>query len=65
MLNFDWLAEVSLGSAKLVFLGLFLGIALLVSRLPSAFVRDGGRWTDLRLWTYGLLALTATIYCLF
>ena len=69
MLNFDWLSGVSPGTARLVFLGLFVVIGLLVSAVPRAAIYEGVArprwWHNLKLWAWGVLLSIFIVYCLF
>jgi hypothetical protein len=69
ILNFEWLLGVSTAHAKLVFLGLFILIGLVVSLLPAKYVLEGVKnpqwYHNLKLWAYLDLAFIFTVYCIF
>ena len=69
MLNFDWLAAVPPEGAKWVFLVLFIVIALLVWRIPDAYIyaglTDRRWWHNLKGWATAVLALIFVTYYLF
>ena len=69
MLNFDWLKSVSPESAKIVFLVLFVVIALLVLMIPREDIYEGVKnprwWHNLKLWALGVLLLIFVTYCIF
>ena len=68
MLNFDWLTDVSPGTAKTIFLVLFGIIGLLVLQLPNEYVYRGVEpedrhwWNNLKLWALGVLAILFFTY---
>lgn len=67
VLNFDWLAGVSIGAAKNVFLVLFVLIGVLVLLIPNDYVYQGVRkrrwWLNLKLWALvDLIFIFATYY---
>jgi hypothetical protein len=69
MLNFDWLAGVSIGTAKWIFLILFIVIGILVSLLPKSYIYEGVEnprwWHNLKLWAWGVLGLIFFTYYIF
>ena len=71
MLNFDWLAEVSTGSAKLIFYLLFILIGILVLLIPNEYVFEGIKvedrhwWLNLKLWAIVVLAVLFYTYFIF
>jgi hypothetical protein len=69
MLNFDWLAGISMVVAKWIFLVLFILIGLLVTRIPKAYIYEGieiPRWYhNLKLWAWGVLAFIFVTYYVF
>ena len=69
MLNFDWLADVPLGAAKWLFLVLFIGIGLIVLRIPDDYIYAGVEqrrwWHNLKLWALGVLAFIFATYYVF
>ena len=69
MLNFDWLSGVPLGTARAVFLVLFLVIALLVLMIPKAHIYEDVEkprwWHNLKLWALGVLTMIFVTYCIF
>lgn len=69
VLNFDWLAGLSVGAAKYVFLGLFVLIGILVLLIPNDYIFKGEAkrkwWLNLKLWALGDLALIFVTYYIF
>jgi len=69
VLNFDWLAGLSVGAAKNVFLGLFVFIGILVLLIPNDYIFKGITkrrwWLNLKLWALGDLALIFITYYIF
>jgi len=69
MLNFDWLSNVSIESAKWIFLILFMLIGLAIISLPNKFIYEGLekiRWYhNLKLWAIGLLGFISFVYYIF
>lgn len=69
MLNFDWLAGVSIETAKWIFLILFVVIGILVSLLPMSYIYEGIEnprwWHNLKLWAWGVLSLIFFTYYIF
>ena len=71
MLNFDWLADVSTGSAKLVFYVLFILIGILVLLIPKDYVFEGIKfedrhwWMNLKIWALAVLAVLFYTYLIF
>jgi len=71
MLNFDWLGGVSLESAKLVFLILFVLIGVLVLLIPNDQIFEGVEkedrrwWNNLKLWSLTILAVLFMTYYAF
>ena len=69
MLNFDWLADISVESAKWIFLILFMLIGVLVLLIPKEFIYEGLekiRWYhNLKLWAIGLLGFISFVYYIF
>jgi len=69
LLNFEWLNHVGMGTAKGVFLALFVVTGILVLLIPSAYIYDGveeKRWYhNLKLWAWGDLAVIFAIYYIF
>ena len=69
VLNFEWLSHVSVGTAKCVFLALFVISGLLVLMIPSKSIYEGIEnplwWHNLKLWAFGVLAIIFTIYVIF
>lgn len=68
MLNFDWLSNVPISSARCVFFGLFFLIGVLVWLIPAHYVFVGVErrhwWLDLRWWATGALAILFLTYYL-
>ncbi len=69
MLNFDWLAGLSVKTAKGIFLGLYLLILSAVWLLSKAYilrsVENPRPWHNLKWWTAGILLLLSAIYLYF
>jgi len=69
ILNFEWLAGVSIGAAKNVFLALFVLIGILVLLIPNDHVFQGVKkrkwWLNLKLWALGDLAFIFITYYIF
>ena len=68
MLNFDWLANVSPETAKLVFLVLFGIIGCMVLLLPNEYIyrgvgkKDRHWWNNLKLWALAVLSILFFTY---
>ena len=69
ILNFEWLAGVSIGVAKGVFLGPFVLIGILVLLVPNDYVFKGidkrSWWLNLKLWALVDLAFIFITYYVF
>lgn len=69
ILNFEWLAGVSIGAAKNVFLVLFVLIGILVVLIPDDYIYAGVKkrkwWLNLKLWALGDLAFIFITYYIF
>ena len=69
VLNFEWLAGVSLGAAKNVFLILFVLIGILVLLIPNDYVFKGAKkrkwWFNLKLWALCDLTFIFITYYIF
>ena len=69
VLNFEWLAGVSIGAAKNVFLVLFILIGILVLLIPNDYVYKGIEkrrwWLNLKLWALVDLAFIFLTYYIF
>ncbi|NOY37343.1 MAG: hypothetical protein GXO83_07175 [Chlorobi bacterium] len=71
MLNFDWLSGVSQESAKLVFLGLFVLIGILILLIPNDYIfqgiekKDRHWWSNLKWWAITVLAILFYVYYIF
>ncbi len=69
ILNFEWLAGVSIGAAKNVFLVLFVLIGVLVLFIPNDYIFQGVKkrrwWLNLKLWALGDLAFIFVTYYIF
>ena len=71
MLNFDWLSGISQENAKLIFLGLFILIGILVLLIPNDYAYEGVKeedrhwWNNLKLWSIGVLSVLFAIYYVF
>jgi hypothetical protein len=69
MLNFDWLAHISVESAKWVFLGLFIFLGALILFIPNKFIYQGLKkiewYHNLKIWSIGLLGFIFVVYYFF
>ncbi|UCF16967.1 MAG: hypothetical protein JSW59_05805 [Phycisphaerales bacterium] len=69
ILNFEWLAGVSIGIAKNVFLMLFVLIGVAVLLIPNDYVYKGidkrRWWLNLKLWALVDLAFIFLTYYIF
>ena len=71
MLNFDWLSGVSQQTAKMIFLGLFLLIGILVLLIPREYIFQGvpkeeRHWyMNLKLWAWIVLGVLFYTYYIF
>ncbi len=69
ILNYEWLAGVSIGAAKNVFLVLFVLIGILVLLIPNDYIYAGVKkrkwWLNLKLWALGDLAFIFITYYIF
>ncbi len=69
MLNFDWLADIPIESAKWIFLTLFILIGVVIQTIPKKFIYEGITevrwWHNLKLWAQGLLAFIFIVYYIF
>ncbi len=69
ILNFEWLAGVSIGAAKNIFLVLFVLIGILVLLIPNDYIFQGVKkrkwWLNLKLWALGDLAFIFITYYIF
>ncbi len=69
VLNFEWLAGVSMGAAKNVFLVLFVLIGFLVLLIPNDYVYKGVKkrkwWFNLKLWALCDLVFIFITYYIF
>ena len=69
ILNFDWLMGLPVSTAKIVFLGLFVLIGIMVLLIPNDYIFKGVEkrkwWLNLKLWALGDLALIFITYYIF
>ncbi len=69
MLNFDWLANVSVETAKWFFLGLFILMAIVILFIPKKFIYQGIKniewYHNLKLWSIALLGFIFVVYYFF
>lgn len=69
MLNFDWLARLSLWHAKLAIIFLFILLGMFVFSLKDSYVTAGISkprfWHNLKYWAYGILIIMVLIYLYF
>ncbi|MCB0732312.1 MAG: hypothetical protein KDC88_14910 [Ignavibacteriae bacterium] len=66
MLNFNWLTDVSLDTARWIFLTLFIITGIIVLLIPQKYIYEGIKeiriWHNLKLWTIVLLTFYFLIY---
>lgn len=71
MLNFDWLAGISLENAKIIFLVMFVLIGVLILFIPNDYIFQGLEkhkrrwWNNLKLWAIGVLSILFLTYYFF
>lgn len=69
VLNFEWLAGVSMGAAKNVFLVLFVLIGILVLLIPNDYIFKGAKkrkwWFNLKIWALVDLTFIFITYYIF
>lgn len=69
MLNFNWLADISMDSAKWIFLILFILIGVAILFIPDKFIYEGldkiRWWHNLKIWAIGLLGFIFVVYYIF
>ncbi len=69
MLNFNWLADIPVESAKWIFLCLYILIGVIVLFIPNKFIYEGLEkirwWHNLKIWAIGLLAFIFVVYYIF
>ena len=69
MLNFNWLADISVESAKWIFLILYILIGLSILFIPNKYIYEGLtkiRWYhNLKIWAIGLLGFIFVVYYTF
>lgn len=69
MLNFNWLADIPIESAKWIFLILYILIGIAVTFIPNKYIYQGLdeiRWYhNLKMWAIALLALIFVVYYIF
>lgn len=69
MLNFNWLADIPIDSAKWIFLILFILIGVMILFIPNKFIYEGLekiRWYhNLKMWAIGLLSFIFVVYYIF
>lgn len=69
MLNFDWLADISMPVAKSFFLILFAMIGILVLLIPKDYIYEGLKvrhwYHNLKIWAIGLLLFISYVYYIF
>ncbi len=69
MLNFDWLTGISMPVAKMIFLGLFVFLGILVLLIPKSFIYEGvenPRWFhNIKIWAIGDLLFIFIVYFIF
>lgn len=69
VLNFEWLAGVSMGAAKNVFLILFVLIGILVLLIPNDYIFKGAKkrkwWFNLKIWALVDLTFIFITYYIF
>ncbi len=68
MLNFDWLSDVTPETAKIIFIGLYVFIGVMVLMLPNDYVYEGVKkedrhwYNNLKIWSVAVLSILATVY---
>ncbi len=69
MLNFNWLADIPIDSAKWIFLVLYILIGVLILFIPKDFIYEGienVKWFhNLKIWAIGLLGVIFVVYYIF
>ncbi|MFQ5632387.1 MAG: hypothetical protein ACE5I1_26760 [bacterium] len=69
MLNFDWLSGISLNSAKLIIVFLFIALGVFVYSLKHTYVTEGVSrprfYHNLKYWAYAIILLIILIYLYF
>ena len=71
MLNFDWLSGISQETAKMIFMGLFIFIGILVLLIPRDYIFEGvpeedRHWyMNLKLWAWVVLGSLLYVYYIF
>jgi len=69
MLNFDWLADISMPVAKSFFHILFAMIGVLVLLIPNDYIYEGLKvrhwYHNLKIWAIGLLLFISYVYYIF
>lgn len=69
MLNFNWLAGITVESAKWIFLILYVLIGVAILFIPNKFIYEGldkiGWWHNLKIWAIGLLSFIFVVYYIF
>ncbi|MEN8192562.1 MAG: hypothetical protein ABFS12_07070 [Bacteroidota bacterium] len=69
MLNFNWLADIPIDSAKWIFLILFILIGVLILFVPNKFIYEGlekiSWFHNLKIWAIGLLGFIFVVYYIF
>jgi len=71
MLNFDWLAGISVENAKMIFLVMFVLIGVIILFIPNDYIFLGLEknkrrwWNNLKFWAIGVLGLLFLTYYVF
>lgn len=69
MLNFDWLAHLSVETARIIVLLAFLVPLIFAFILPKAYIylgaQDQKKWRNLKWWILGLVIIQVIIYWTF
>ena len=69
MLNFDWLAGLSMAQVKAIVMGLFFVVVVWIWLLPKRYVYQGAPdrrgWRNLKVWATLVVLIQALLYWTF
>jgi len=69
MLNFNWLADLPIGFARIILLLAFMVPLVFAFILPRAYIylgaKDHKKWRNLKWWVLGLVIIQVAIYWTF
>lgn len=69
MLNFDWLASVSMGQVKAIVMALFAVVVVWIWTLPNRYIYRGcerrSLWRNLKIWATLVVLFQAFLYWTF